>query len=94
MGEFIGVIQNSRLRDADARVAQSLAQLFNPGLYPDTDLALEISQEELGLLVGVSQQRANQALQVLEDRGLLRRSYNGVHVLDLRNLCEFGRDRI
>ena len=66
MGEFIASIQNSRLLDVDARVAQALAQLFNPDLYPDTGPSLSISQEELGMLVGVSRQRINQALQQLE----------------------------
>jgi CRP-like cAMP-binding protein len=67
MGEFIASIQNSRLLDVDARVAQSLAQLFNAALYPDTGPSLAISQEELGMLVGVSRQRINQALQQLEN---------------------------
>jgi CRP/FNR family transcriptional regulator, cyclic AMP receptor protein len=94
MGEFIGSIQCSRLLDVDARVAQSLVQMLNPDLYPDTGLALSISQEELGLLAGVSRQRVNQALQVLEDSGLLRRSYNEIRVLNLERLREFGRERI
>src|ERR1051325_6432674 len=47
MGEFIASIQNSRLLDDDARVAQSLGQLFNPDLYPDTGRTLAISQEEV-----------------------------------------------
>ncbi len=54
MGEFIASIQNSRLLDVDACVAQALAQLFNPDLYPDTGRILAISQEEVGLLAGVS----------------------------------------
>ena len=68
MGEFIASIQNSRLLDVDARVAQALAQLFNPDLYPDTGPSLSISQEELGMLVGVSRQRINQAAAAREAR--------------------------
>ena len=94
MGEFIGSIQNSRLLDVDARVAKSLVQLFNPELYPDTGPTLEISQEELGLLAGVSRQRVNQALQVLEELGLVRRAYNGIEVLDLAGLSAFGSDQV
>jgi CRP/FNR family cyclic AMP-dependent transcriptional regulator len=93
MGEFIGAIQCSRLLDVDARVAQSLVQMLNPDLYPDTGLTLEISQEELGLLAGVSRQRVNQALQVLEEQGLLRRRYNEISVVDLARLSEFGREQ-
>ncbi|HZZ04974.1 Crp/Fnr family transcriptional regulator [Paraburkholderia sp.] len=94
MGEFIASIQNSRLLDVDARVAQSLAQLFNPDLYPDTGRTLAISQEEVGLLAGVSRQRINQALQNLERLQILRLSYNQIDVLDLERLCAFGQEQI
>lgn len=94
MGEFIASIQNSRLLDVDARVAQSLAQLFNPDLYPDTGRTLAISQEEVGLLAGVSRQRINQALQNLERLEILRLSYNQIDVLDLERLGAFGREQL
>ncbi|BCZ84549.1 hypothetical protein PTKU64_82240 [Paraburkholderia terrae] len=94
MGEFIASIQNSRLLDVDARVAQSLAQLFNPHLYPDTSRTLEISQEELGLLAGVSRQRINQALQNLEALKIVALSYNQIDILDLEGLRAYGREQI
>ena len=94
MGEFIATIQNSRLLDVDARVAQSLEQLFNPDLYPDTARTLAISQEEVGLLAGVSRQRINQALQSLEKQGILRLAYNQNQVIDLERLCAFGQEQI
>lgn len=94
MGEFIASIQNSRLLDVNARVAQSLAQLFNPDLYPDTGATLAISQEELGMLVGLSRQRINQALQHLEALGALRVAYNQIDVLDLRTLAAFGMEQL
>ena len=94
MGEFIASIQNHRLLDADARVAQSLAQLFNPQLYPSTDLTLAISQEELGYLTGLSRQRVNQALQTLADQGVLALSYNQIKVLALDRLRQYGLDQL
>jgi CRP/FNR family cyclic AMP-dependent transcriptional regulator len=94
MGEFIASIQNSRLLDVDARVAQCLAQLFNPDLYPDTGRTLLISQEEVGLLAGVSRQRVNHAFQNLERLGMVRLAYNQIDVLDLEALSAFGRDQI
>ncbi|MBB2928929.1 CRP-like cAMP-binding protein [Paraburkholderia silvatlantica] len=94
MGEFIALIQNSRLLGVDARVAQSLAQMFNPDLYPETGRALDISQEEIGMLAGASRQRINQALQTLESQGLVALSYNRVDVVDLDGLRAFGRDQI
>lgn len=94
MGEFIASIQNSRLLDVDARVAQALAQLFNPDLYPETGRTLMISQEEVGLLAGVSRQRINQALQSLEKKGILRLAYNQIDVVNLERLCAFGQEQI
>jgi CRP/FNR family cyclic AMP-dependent transcriptional regulator len=94
ISEFIATIQNSRLLDVDVRVAQSLAQLFNPDLYPDTGRTLAISQEEVGLLAAVSCQRINQALQSLEKQGILRLAYNQIEVLDLARLCAFGQEQI
>ncbi len=94
MGEFIASIQNARLLDVDARVAQALAQLFNPDLYPDTGPTLPISQEELGMLVGVSRQRVNQALRELEAAGLLELAYNQIAVTDLARLRAIGTDQI
>ena len=76
--------------DTDARIARGLAALFNPVLYPGTNRLLQISQEELGYLAGVSRQRANQALKVLEDAGLVRSEYGGINVLDLEGLRRFG----
>jgi len=90
LGQFIGMMENERMLDTDARIARGLAALFNPVLYPGTNRLLQISQEELGYLAGVSRQRANQALKVLEDAGLVRSEYGGVHIIDLDGLRRFG----
>jgi CRP/FNR family cyclic AMP-dependent transcriptional regulator len=89
LGQFIGLVEHDRLRGPDARLARGLASLFNPYLYPGSRSTLPISQEELGQLVGLSRQRVNQALQVLEQNGLLRVEYGGVTVLDLKGLRDF-----
>ena len=90
LSQFIAVIENDRLLEPDARVARALAQLYNPLLYPGTASFLQLSQEEIGLLSGVSRQRANQALQVLEKAGLVTVEYGGVRVLDVAGLKRFG----
>ena len=90
LGMFIALIENERLLEPDARVARSLGALFNPVLYPGIGRQIQISQEEIGLLAGVSWQRVNQALQVLEKAGLLRIDYGGVTVVDLPGLQRFG----
>ncbi len=87
---FIGMLESDRLLEPEARVARCLASLFNPRLYPGGDRELQISQEEIGYLSGVSRQRVNQALQVLDRAGLLRVAYGGVTVLDLPGLGAFG----
>jgi CRP/FNR family cyclic AMP-dependent transcriptional regulator len=90
LAQFIATIEHERLLEPDARVARSLAALFNPVLYPDQATDLQISQEEIGYLSGVSRQRVNQALQVLEKSGLLKVDYGGVRILDLQGLRDFG----
>jgi len=90
LGQFIGMVEHDRLLGPDARLARGLAGLFNPLLYPGIGPTLPISQEELGQLVGLSRQRVNRALKVLEERALLRIEYGAVTVLDLEGLRRFG----
>ncbi len=90
LGQFIALVEHERLLDTDSRIARCLAGLFNPVLYPGTHHQLEISQEELGYLTGVSRQRANQALKALEDKGLVSIEYGGITVLNLDGLRTFG----
>ncbi|MES1155408.1 MAG: helix-turn-helix domain-containing protein, partial [Pseudorhodoplanes sp.] len=75
---------------ANARVARSIAWLFNPVLYPQAELHLDISQEEIGLLSGLSRPVTNKSLQALEAKGLLRVERNGLTVLNLDRLRDFG----
>jgi CRP-like cAMP-binding protein len=90
LGQFIGAVECGRLLDPDARVARTLASMFNPHLYPVTESRIQISQEELGYLAGASRQRVNQALRRLEEAGLVKVDYGLVTVLDLRGLGRFG----
>jgi CRP/FNR family cyclic AMP-dependent transcriptional regulator len=89
LGQFIAMVEYERLLETDARVARSLASLFNPLLYPDQATEIQLSQEELGYLTGISRQRANQALQVLEKAGLLKVEYGRIRILDLDGLRSF-----
>jgi len=90
LGQFIGLVEVGRTLDATARLARSIASLFNPILYPNTTRHLEITQEEIGALSGLSRQNANQCLKTLEREGLLRVEYGGVTVLDLDRLRCYG----
>ena len=89
---FIGLVEYDRLLGPDARVARCLASLFDPDLYPRTGSCVQLSQDEIGLLAGVSRQRANKALHALERAGLLRVEFGSVTVLDLRGLRSFSGD--
>ena len=86
LGQFIAAREIDRMTDAETRVARSLGALFHPVLYPGVGELLRITQQELGYLVGLSRQRVNEALHVLQSRGLIRIEYGGLRVLDLAGL--------
>ena len=90
LGQFIAAVEYERLLDIDSRVARAVSSLFNESLYPGIGTTLEISQEEIGLLAGISRQRANQALKVLEQQGLVRVDYGVIEALDLEGLRQYG----
>jgi CRP-like cAMP-binding protein len=90
LGQFIALVEYDRSLDADARVARSIAWLFNPVLYPFEGMNLEISQEEIGLLSGVSRPVTNKSLKTLEAKGLISVERNGLTVLDIERLRNFG----
>jgi hypothetical protein len=62
LGQFIALLEYGRMLDATARLARSIASLFNPILYPDVTPHLEITQEEIGAISGISRQNANRYL--------------------------------
>jgi CRP/FNR family cyclic AMP-dependent transcriptional regulator len=89
MGQFIATIEHDRIHDPTARVARNLAWLFNPVLYPNVGKRMEITQEELALLAGLSRQVANKALQTLEEGGLIRVDRGGITVTDIPALANY-----
>jgi len=90
LGLFIGMVEYDRLLGPDGRVAHCLAALFNPTLAPGIRPLIKISQEEIGHLAGLSRQRVNHSLKVLEEAGLVQLEYGGITVLDLAGLKTFG----
>jgi len=89
LAHIMTTLEQDRLLDPSTRVARSLAAFFNPVLYAETDRRVEISQEELGHLAGVSRQRVNRALRELEELGILQTEYGVVIVLDVERLAHF-----
>jgi hypothetical protein len=90
LGHFMALLEYDRLLDATPRLARCIASLFNPVLYPGAGDHLEITQEELGLLSGMTRQVANQSLKALEKDGVVRLEYGGVTVVDLERLRGYG----
>ena len=89
LGQFIGYMEYDRFLSPEARVARSLASMFNHDLYPGMHYRLEISQEELGNLSGISRQRVNQALHVLQSEQIVDVKYGAITILDIEALKSF-----
>lgn len=90
LGQFIGQVENDRLLDATGRVARALASIFNPRLNPGVGTHLAITQEEIGLLSGLSRQVTNQSIKVLESAGVLHSERGGIAIRDWQDLAKFG----
>lgn len=90
LGQFIAARETDRLNDPDTRVARNLAALFHPVLYPGVGEWLRITQQELAWLVGLSRQRVNEALKVLQAQGLIQIEYGGLRVVSLQGLRGYG----
>ena len=90
MGQFIATIEYDRLYGPAGRVARHIAWLCNPVLYPKSGPVIEINQEELALLVGISRQAVNKSLQELEAAGLITLARNGLTVRDAGGLSIYG----
>ena len=93
LAQFIAAREIDRMNNPDLRVARSLASLFNPVLYPGVGEVLRITQQELAYLVGLSRQRVNEALAVLEAEGAIQVEYGGLRILDLAALRSSGVTR-
>ena len=90
LGQFMAAFEHDRLLEPEARVAHALANMCHPVLYPGNERSIELSQDELGRLVGASRQRISQALSVLQKVGLIKVDYRMIMVLDIDGLRSFG----
>jgi CRP/FNR family cyclic AMP-dependent transcriptional regulator len=83
LGQFIAAREIDRINNPDLRVARNLAALVNPVLFPGVGEVLDITQQELGYLVGLSRQRVNVALKRLAHARWIDVTYGGIRVLNL-----------
>jgi CRP/FNR family transcriptional regulator, cyclic AMP receptor protein len=86
LGTFIGLAVSSRMGTVEDRVAGVLRRLFNPNLFGQRDGVVRITQAELGMLAGISRQRANEALKNLGARGLISVQRDAITVLNMDGL--------
>jgi CRP-like cAMP-binding protein len=90
LGHFIATVVSDRTGHAPARLAYTIASLYNPVLFPKTPAELEMPQEDLGIFAGLSRQLTNKCLKQLAGEGLLEVTPSGVKVIDLEGLISFG----
>lgn len=89
-GQFLEMLEVSRITDPTARVAGALGNLYNPVLAPTAGPLLNISQEEIGELAGLSRSTTNIAIAKLRKLKLVVPEYNGLLILDLARLKQFA----
>ncbi|WHZ10220.1 MAG: Transcriptional regulator, Crp/Fnr family [Burkholderiaceae bacterium] len=86
LAQFIGAIEADRTSSPEQRVAHNIAALVNPVLFPGVGDLLRITQQELAYLVGLSRQRVNEALRLLQAQGAIRVEYGGLRILAIEAL--------
>ncbi|MBI2770805.1 MAG: Crp/Fnr family transcriptional regulator [Burkholderiales bacterium] len=84
LAQAMAIIEAGRIRSPEQRVALYLSRLFWQGLRK-----LNLSQEELGNLVGLSRQTVNRVLQKLEQEGLVTLEFGRVGILSDEGLVAF-----
>ena len=77
LGQAMAIIETMRLRTPDQRVAMYLGRLLWHG-----PRKLSLSQEELGILAGLSRQTVNQVLKTFEQQGLVSLEFGRVSIVD------------
>jgi CRP/FNR family cyclic AMP-dependent transcriptional regulator len=85
-------LEDQALLPVETRLARRLvwlveasARTLNPG-----PCLLSISQAQLGLMLSLSRQTTNRALQILRDSGVLRVTYGGIEVVDRQGLMKLA----
>jgi CRP-like cAMP-binding protein len=85
-------VLDDRLGGSDALVARTLRHLFHP-LAGAVGGPLQVTQQEIGQICGLSRQRVNLALQRFEADGVLHLRYGGVEMIDPQKLRQWETRR-
>jgi CRP/FNR family transcriptional regulator, cyclic AMP receptor protein len=82
LGQAMVIIETMRLRTPEQRVAMYLGRQLWHG-----PRKLSLSQEELGILAGLSRQTVNQVLKTLEQQGMVSLEFGRVSILSDEKLA-------
>lgn len=77
LGQAMAIIESGRLRSPEQRVAQYLSHLFWQGMRK-----INLSQEDLGQLAGLSRQTINRVLKQFEAQGWVSLEFGRVDILN------------
>ena len=86
LAQFMAMVETDRMTDPVARLCRAIVGLYNPVLYPNMSRVLDMSQEELGDLAGLTRQRTNIAIKVLFEAGLVHSQYGSIVLHDIAGL--------
>ncbi len=87
LSQAMATIEAGRTRPPEQRIALALSRLFW-----SNKRQLDLTQDELASLAGMSRQTANQALNALQDRGVITLAHNRIRVRDDSALAQLLRD--
>ena len=92
MSAFIATLEADRLLCPEQRVAKCVATLCRH-VQGNTDIALDITQQDLALICGLSRQRTNACLQVLVQLGHICVEHKSLRVINLKDLKDYSNAR-
>lgn len=91
VAQVMSVLERSRLTPPETRLAQCLQDLVDPRLNPGAGLRIALTQEEIGLLCGLSRPVVNRALRLFESLGIVKLEYGEVSITSPERLRAASR---
>ncbi len=86
-------LEETAFMDADIRIARKIRELYEHSENKNgNSFRLNISQENLGRMAGLSREATNKALSHLEEKGLIQHKYKRVSVPNVKNFLEALKD--
>jgi CRP-like cAMP-binding protein len=89
LAQYIAMMEIDRMTDPVARCARAISTLYNPVLYPQMAALLELSQSELGEMIGMSRQSIAAACKTLQNEGLIAAEYGRLTIRNLSALASY-----